>query len=297
MEFPDWAPVSVVAAHKKMGLRYSEDDWRVTLLERLLTYPCMKNAWPQLEKRPQNRSLYFKRIILEGVPEKIFQIYENSARPMKNRAEESDRFTDISKSAAALAGLLERSMPNLTALDLYPEESMLEFLPLLRMDKVAGAYCRLEPSGYTPRDQVWKEGPMRVAEMAKKLPGPYRPSAGVLDEMGHSPILAVGKYGNSGTKNFFHYLVGDEHPKASVILGALSDYAKAAAEAAGTEVRVLSYQETENSRRTYFIRALSLYFEASFGGALKGTVASFASAALDEEISLGMAKAAIKNLK
>jgi len=229
------------------------------LLERLLT-PAMEKAWSQVLKR-----MSFPRDL--DTPETIFShvmlALERAELKEESRAEKAARYQALAKAAREFAGALIGSELDHAPYRWFQDKVILRIIEMMRPELASGTFCLLDPFPDTPKDTVFRE-------ILNK------PGGGQLSESFGIDV---------GTLGFFEALGVPRSPIMSEVCMAIAAEADRNATNAITERRMLPKPGVQSARRIRFVRELGSFFKTRCRGYLKRTLASFATAALQEDVT------------
>jgi hypothetical protein len=211
-----------------------------------------------------------KRISIPGDPDPAETIFshvilalERSELKEESRAEKAARYQALAKTARNFSIALMGSELDHAPYHWFQDKVILRILGMMRPELASGTFCLLDPFPDTPKDTVFRE--------ISNKPG----SAHVATSVGI----------DVGTLGFFQSLGVPRSPVMSQICMAVAAEADLSATNALTERRVLPKPGVQSARRIRFVRELGSFFKTRCRQYLKRTLASFATAALQEDVT------------
>jgi len=267
MKFPDWAPEVLVELYEREATaRFTLHD--LDLLKRLLTRLYMQTAWKEIAKRTKP----------PHEKDQIYRIYtcvrwaiKDAGQPQERRQVKADSYSAIAKAARDFARTVENSPCDMTPFQYFPPPAIDQLIERLRPELAEGAFCLLNPPAdpHLPRDTVW------YGTHLTEWPCP--------------------PFWDSGLLGFLNAMLMMSDPTMSQLADALAVRADQLAKDAMMEKVILPNPNIRNAARLYFIRRLAGFFRSQYGGYLRRTLANFASAALDEVVTVEQVNDALRH--
>ena len=279
--FPDWVPLPLSKMHSEMVERNAKDADKThpmyagfrkqqALLERLLE-PTMERAWAEVLKRIKTLGDPSAMIFFEAT-----HALENTERPQETRAEIAAKYQTIAKAAREFGRLVYNSTFDTTPYRWFPDEVVSAFLGMMRPELALGTFCPTDPPPAVLKGTVYSSTPwQRLDGGADLMPFTF----------------------NEGLGGFFDALVKPQYPTMAEIVFAIAEEADRNAREALTEPRILPKPGTTNARRIIFVREFGSCLKSQCGGYLKRTLAAFATAALQEEVTADQVTDALRGFK
>ncbi|WP_295386196.1 hypothetical protein [uncultured Thiodictyon sp.] len=277
--FPNWAPSPLVEIHsaiaeniashdKNMNPIFDRDRGRQALLERLLLEPKMRRAWSEVLKRVKVAGNPSGIIFFEAV-----HALENAGRTQKTRVDEAQEYQAIAKAAREFGRLLYGSLFDTSPSRWFPDDVISGFLGMMRPELATNAFCPMDPPPGVEKGTVYDGNPLT--------------SLG-----GENVFLPITI--DEGIGGFFEALAPKCPDMASIVF-AIAEEADRNAKEAMSRQRTLPKPGVGNARRLVFIREFGGSIKFLCGGYLKRTLALFATAALQEEVTADQVSDALRD--